>query len=152
MPELRFPSTAVWAEFELETDLISPARIRLLVKPCFKRDVARSTYTGLKLRGEKSADDLFGTFERTAAQASKLVQDWDLTQDGEPVPCSDENKKLFLEPLLWENVVPEPEPAESKETIELGGDEPPAKPRKKNLWLFGAITDFACKTENFLKN
>jgi hypothetical protein len=157
MSELRFPSAAVWKEFRLKTDLLNPPVIQLLIKPCFKRDIARLVYANRRPIPSGGNEALLGLFESQADHAFKLVEGWELTlPGGEAIPCTDENKKKYLVPLLWENVEPDPEekPKEADgETIELGAEETPVlKPRKKTLWLFGAITDFAVKAENFLKN
>jgi hypothetical protein len=155
MSELRFPSAATWAEFNLKTKLISPPIIRLKIKPVFRRVIAQIVY-GQSRRGLlQEAESLFATFDRQAQQAAQLVEDWELCYpNNEPIPCTDENKRLYLAELMWEYVDKQDEEPDDAgdEPIELGGDEPKDKKKPSPTWLFGAIIDFAINPENFLKN
>ncbi|OQB57143.1 MAG: hypothetical protein BWX98_01632 [Candidatus Aminicenantes bacterium ADurb.Bin147] len=162
MSKLRFPSAATWTEFHLRTKLLSPPVIKLKIKPVYKRDLAQIVYGKANGRSVLLSDEtLYEMFDRQAALAAQLVEDWDLCLPGSEVPiaCNDDNKSQFLNALLWEDLDLEAAGAEDKpdedgdESIELGGDKPVKDKKKKSpRWLFGGIIDFANNPENYLKN
>lgn len=154
MPELRFPSAAAWQEFKLDTALITPTTLKLKIKPSFRKDLAQGILSKIASKNLKDGD-FYPFFADSAAQALKLVEDWDLMQDGVVVPCTPENKEKYLSALLWEAVVQDdqPEPDDSgAETIELGEAEEVKAKRPPLPWLFLSVLTFAGKSENYLKN
>jgi hypothetical protein len=152
-PEIRFPKPSVWADFELDTQLIDPPVIRLKVMPLtgeaeLRRALQlRKVYPDLaKEAADKKAMEALDDDEKIDMLGERLpeavkvqipavmgvVIGWDLTSGGSPITCSDSNKKKYLEPLLWQT---------------MKSDDP-----KKRIYLVRAIIDFATDLRNFTKN
>ena len=70
------------------------------------------------------------------------IHDWDLTEDGKPLPCTQENKDKYL-PLLFGLKIKQPEAVVDGETV-------PTDPVA--LVLVRALAEFAGNSEYFLKN
>jgi len=87
-----------WLEYELETDLIEPPVLKLKVTP-LNRIYSIDSYIGIGNQLKKTT-----TAQVLAALILDVVQEWDLTLKGKPVPVTDENKRKYLFPLLGEKV------------------------------------------------
>ena len=127
MPDIkRIMALSEWLEYELEDTpekIIDPPKIRLRVKyynPMAGQDVPEGT-TRISARIRESLID--------------AIRDWDLTEAGIPVPCTDE-KKAELRPLL---------DALLSMMLKKEKDKPPAV-------LGTEILIFASDKGNFLKN
>jgi len=154
MTELKFPKASVFRTFTLQTDLIDPPVIKLELTPAGGADTfRRALEIAPSIEGESdvlkmppsSQRKLLESFVDLAAVVSKHVIGWDLTLDGKPIPCTDEEKTKWLEPLLWEIVEPEPEAM----GLDPGDDD---KKKRKELWLWSALMDVITERRNFLKN
>jgi len=73
---------------------------------------------------------------------SDAIHDWDLTEDGKPLPCTRENKDKYL-PLLFGLRVKQPE-------VTGEGEDVPADPVASVL--VRALAEFAGEPGHFLKN
>jgi hypothetical protein len=106
-----------WQTYEIENTILDPPIIRLRLKPVENLAVY-DIPQGEEVKRSKIAKELL--FES--------VVEWDLTMDGKPIPCTDENKRKYL-PLFLGNVV-----------------------KGTQGYLGFAILAFAADLENFLKN
>lgn len=127
MAELKFPAASIWREFHLETELIDPPVIKLQLKPMFRKDKVRGALpfiADLNKEGvnENDIKALWPIFEQFVPVIMRQVTGWDLTLNGEQIPCNDENKAEWLEPLMWEMVKGEPDDSETEATE--GGFDP----------------------------
>ncbi len=146
----KIPTTEVWAEFKLRTDLIDPPIIKLKLKPAFRSAILREIfyYYAKKKKLEKQ-DDESEMFERLVDGAISLilrnVTDWDLEKDGEPIVCDEDNKRYFLEPLLWTFV-------EEKTEDDLEPEVESQKPEIKLNLFWVTLAGFLTDPKNFSKN
>jgi hypothetical protein len=151
----KIPTAEVWAEFKLRTDLLDPPVIKLKLKPAFRSSILREIFYYYARRTEKQKKQDFKEsemFERLVDGAIALilrnVVDWDLMKNGEPIPCDDENKRYFLEPLLW-NLV--------EEAVEAQGEDLEPKvesqqPEAKLNFFWVTLAGFLVDVKNFSKN
>lgn len=169
MPRVNFPEGNVWKEFKLKTILIAPPVIKLELKPSFQKDKTLALLKEMKFKKEQlkeieqmedeeefsdemTSQALLSYYDSAVNLALSLVVNWDLT-DGEDkaIPCTDEKKKYFLEPLMWESIIPEL--PEDDETAELEEDEEETKKKRRKLdYLFLEIVKFSSNMKNFSKN
>lgn len=164
MPKVNFPEGNVWKEFQLKTDLITPPVIKLELKPSFKKDVTLALLKEIKVKKEQlekeeisdefTSQALVPFFDSAVNLAMSLVVNWNLTDENDKaIPCDDEKKNFFLEPLMWESVVPEVISPEEDETVEFIEDEIPEEGTKKKLdYLFLEIIKISSNMKNFSKN
>jgi len=150
----KIPTAEVWAEFKLRTDLLDPPVIKLKLKPAFRSAILREIfyYYAKRKKKKERQDDESEMFERLVDGAIALiirnVVDWDLMKNGEPIPCDDENKRYFLEPLLW-NLV------EERTEIQGDGLEPEVEsqqPEMKLNFFWVTLAGFLTDAKNFSKN
>ena len=87
-----------WLEFELETDLIEPPVLKLKVTP-LNRIYSLDGYIEMGNKLKKTT-----TTQLLLSLILDVVQDWDLTLKGKPIPVTDENKRNCLVPLFGEKV------------------------------------------------
>jgi len=149
----KIPTIEIWAEFKLRTDLLEPPVIKLKLKPAFRSAILREIfYYYAKRKKKERQDEESEMLERMVDGAISLilrnVVDWDLMKNNEPIPCDDENKRYFLEPLLWNFV---------EETIEEIGDsqEPKVesqKPEIKLNFFWVTLAGFLTDPKKFSKN
>jgi len=92
-----------WLEIEAENEKIGLLRFKVL--PSSIRD----QFSYLKA--------FIGDHEKIIEEITKLVIEWNLEEDGEPLPCTDENKKIYIPHLI--GVFIKKEEAEQKENKEL---------------------------------
>jgi hypothetical protein len=165
MGELKFPSPSVWEEFELDTDIIDPPIVRLQLRPLFRKGQLEGflAFAGVpsidKLKLDKAdVSEFWPVFEKIIPIIMQHVIGWDLTLNGEPIPCTEEEKMKpwFKDALMWEEVKRRIEPAEAAlpTGFDPGQEEPADASKKKSdsqfLWinLLTIIRDH----ENFRKN
>jgi len=135
MPRLKVPEEAIWREFEIETELIQPPVLKLKIKPTFRKEIINQLYSSIDSGVKDSATrkEIIESFKNLSEYAKKLVIDWDLTDENEqPIPCTEETKEKWLDPLLWEYVKAERE--------------------QDNKWLWHEIIEIASDLSNFTKN
>jgi hypothetical protein len=146
MPEIRLPKPEVEKEFELESALISPPKIKLKLKPLsneasFKRVLQMKKLFPRLKESDVEKGSVPDQFVERLPEALKTnipfvlnhVVGWDLTlPGGKSLPCTKQNKATYLVPLLWET----------------------AKGNTKNRSRFfmGEILDFISDMRNFTKN
>ena len=87
-----------WLEYELETDRIEPPVLKLEVTP-LNRLYSLDSYIGIGNQLKKTT-----TTQVLISLILDVVQEWDLTFKGKPIPVTDENKRNYLVPLLGEKV------------------------------------------------
>jgi hypothetical protein len=151
----KIPTAEVWAEFKLRTDLLDPPVIKLRLKPAFRSSILREIFYFYAKRPEKQKkQDIKESemFERLVDAAIavilKNVVDWDLMKNGEPIPCDEENKRYFLEPLLWDL-------AEEKVEAKGEGLEPEVESQQPEVELnffWVRLAGFMIDVKNFSKN
>ncbi len=141
MAEIRFPKPTAWAAFELETKLLEPPVLNLELTPRSKREAwqASAILTKYIAAAGVGAADIppelkLEAMSEFVPMAVSHVVGWDLTQNGEPIPCDPKTKGGWLEPLLWETVKA------------ADGDEADVR------WLWSEIIRFINDEGNFLKN
>lgn len=151
MAELKFPKASTIRTFTLRTDLIDPPVIKLELTPAGGKDKlkhalgwAGNVGEDVKKMTPEGLRGLIDAFEDVILIVSKHVIGWDLTLDRQPIPCTDEEKAKWLEPLLWEMV--EPAPAEA--TFDPGDD----VKEKPDTWLWAAIMEIISDRGSFSKN
>jgi hypothetical protein len=165
MARLKFPSPSVWEEFELETDIIDPPTVRLQVSPLFRKGQLEGflAFAGvprveeLQL-GNADVSEFWPVFEKIIPIIMQHVIGWDITVEGKPIPCTDEEKAKpwFKDALMWEQVKRRIEPAEIAPPpgFDPGEDEPEDVPKKrpslKFLWI--ELLTIIRNHENFRKN
>jgi len=146
MAELNFPKASVWQEFELETELITPPKIRLQIQPILSQEKTKRLLHYLS-RGMNIQDkDIIKAFDESVAILLEKVIGWDLTKREKPIPCNKVNKDKYLAPLLWEKPKTEVEEPEELDTP----DE--TKEKKPDLWFWMQLINFASDLKNFTKN
>jgi hypothetical protein len=111
-------------EFRLDTKIIDPPILKLKVKPL----------DFLIMADIVAEEKMMPKYSRVLIEeVLNCIVDWELTKkDGEKIPVTDENKKLYLGRLLREPTVSE-------------------KGEYETMLIY-AIRNFAEKAENFLKN
>ena len=105
-----------WIELHLGTDVIEPPVLRVRLRPLAAIDVMDTYAEGGQVRAVKIS-------EVTAAAALRAIADWDLTQAGQPLPCTDEIKsdpgyRDFFKVLLSARVQRRLGPGEGEEDAE----------------------------------
>ena len=155
MPEITIPKASVWMEYELDTQLITPPKIKLKLKPIMKKDKITFSVFISKLAKAKDVDELAKEGEDFKILPEEIVDflqanmdfildfiiGWDLEKDKKLIPISKENKRKWLELLLWENV--------KREDEEESGDDK----KEKGFHLLGVeIVKFCSDMKNFAKN
>ena len=152
MAELKFPKASVFRAFKLQTELIDPPVITLELTPAGGKEKIKQAlrWAGqfkneddIKKMSSKEHADLLDIFEDIIPIVSRHIIGWDLTISGAPIPCTDEEKTRWLEPLLWEMVEPE---------ATAGGFDPGDDEEKTGGWLWSAIMEIISDRRNFLKN
>ena len=96
--------------------------------------------------GQQMIPDYVRTTEIDKVRLSKVVQEalvdavtgWDLTMNGKPLPCTEDNKRKFFPGLLGRKLAKDPAEAD----IDRG----------LNEFLGWALVNFAGEYGNFLKN
>jgi hypothetical protein len=83
-----------WIEYALTTTLLDPPVLKLRLRPLDSFNMITVDPAG--------ASFAFGRF--AADNAIEAVADWDLTDNGVPIPVTPENKVLYLRPILAEMV------------------------------------------------
>ena len=150
----KIPTAEVWTEFRLRTDLLDPPVVNLKIKPAFRSSILREIFyhyakgPRLKKQEFKESEVLEGLVDGAIALIMRNVVDWDLMKDGKPIPCDEENKRYFLEPLLWDLAE---EPVEAKEEDQ----EPEAesqKPKVELSFFWVRLAGFMTNIRNFSKN
>jgi hypothetical protein len=110
-----------WIEYKLVTDKLDPPVFRCRVRPV----------TGLSwIDGVPVGETQFKRGRATLEVAVEAIAEWDLTQDGKPIPVTPENKMGFMIEIIDAQV-------EGRETGVLLGI---------------AICQDAQNRDNFLKN
>jgi len=103
MDVTKFQLGGEWLEVEAISENIGQLRFKIL--PSSIRD----QFTYLKA--------FIGDHEKIIEEITKLVIEWSLESDGEPLPCTDENKKIYIPHLI--GIFIKKEEAEQKENKEL---------------------------------
>ena len=156
MPEITIPKASVWMEYELDTQLITPPKIKLKLKPLMKKDKITLSVFVSKLAKAKDADESTekeGDFKISPEEIVDFLQanmdfvldfiiGWDLEKDKKLIPISKENKRKWLEPLLWEDMKREDEEEKTEND----------KKEKGFLFLGIEIVEFCSNMKNFTKN
>ncbi len=142
----KFQIKGEWLELEVESKkVIGPLKFR--IKPQTSDDQLDMAEIG--------REDKKGFLNKIL----DLVLDWNLTKDGESLPCDDENKKAYLPYLIPMNLKKEKkEKKEEEQPKEIFADEDlDKKPQPKRarfiqdtvgLRILGFAQDFS----NFIKN
>ena len=123
MPSVKYrpmEPLSAWMIYELASDLLDPPTLRLRLRPIDLYSIVDGVAPDGSIR--------YGSATVEAVIAA--VAEWDLTQEGVPIPCSDLTKAGWLRPLL----------------------DQPVRGRKQGELLAVAILHDARNRENFLKN
>lgn len=140
MPEIkRRESLTEWIAYELaETTFVKTPTIRFRLRYLDSLDAA-DEFMRNGLRRPLAM----------AGLAMQAVADWDLTENGKPIPVNDETKAKFLRPLLAEILrTPGEEISEAAAEAEAEDD----KPESPQLLLAYEIVKDAQNHGLFLKN
>lgn len=129
----KFQMEGEWLDLEVKSEKKDKS-LRLRIKPLSAKD-----QSDLADAASKDVREFFSSI-------SKVIIDWDLTQNGEKLPCNDEEKEKYL-PFLIGMEIKEPE----KKDEELDEDEEEEKEKFPNLIGF-EILKFAQNFDNFIKN
>ena len=144
MPRVNIPQGSIWKEFDLDTELITPTKINLKLRPSFKKEYLLQLFDNIKTakekikKGEITKDQAVGFLKTSAEYAKDHVVGWNLT-DGKnaPVICTTKIKnEEFYDALFWEDVKTEKEKT---------------KGIKVN-WLWTKILEIISDIKNFVKN
>lgn len=140
----KFQIKGEWLELEVESKkLIGP--LKFMVKPLTSDDQLDMA--------EISREDKKGFLNKIL----DLVLDWDLTKNGEPLLCDDENKKAYMPYLIPMNLKKEKEKKKEEPKEILADEDLDIKPEPKRarfvqdtvgLRILGFAQDFT----NFIKN
>lgn len=102
MAKINFKPTAPltgWLEYPLKGTMLEPPVLRLRLRPIDQYDIIDATIADGELRAGRTL----------AAAAEKAVAEWDLEgQDGKPLEVTDENKEMYLRPILGEQLKDKP--------------------------------------------
>ena len=138
----KFQIKGEWLELEVESKkVIGP--LKFLVKPLSSDDQLDMADIG--------REDKKGFLNKIL----DLILDWNLTQNGSPLECSDENKKSYLPYLIPMNLKKEKKKEEPEEI--MADEDLDKKPEPKRarfiqdsvgLRILGFAQDFS----NFIKN
>jgi len=140
----KFQIKGEWLELEVESKkVIGP--LKFLVKPQTSNDQLDMAEIG--------RDDKKGFLTKIL----DLILDWDLTKNGEPLLCDDENKKAYMPYLIPMNLKKEEKKKEEEPKEILADEDLDEKPEPKRarfiqdtvgLRILGFAQDFS----NFIKN
>jgi hypothetical protein len=83
-----------WVEYKLETALLDPPILKVRLRPLDSFSMVTIDPGDPSFRYGKFATD----------NAIEAVAEWDLTENGVPIPVTPENKVLYLRPILAEVV------------------------------------------------
>jgi hypothetical protein len=83
-----------WMEYPLVTDKLDPPVFRCRLRPVD----AFSMMDGIP------ADGKFKMGRATVEVVIEAIAEWELTDGGEPIPCTTENKTGYLRPIIAEAV------------------------------------------------
>ena len=108
-----------WLKFELETNLLDPPEIDVRLSPIYS--IAAIDHVDVK-------GEIKSMTKMVVETVLESVQEWNLTQNGKPIPIDDDMKRKCLLPLLG------------------------AKIKGKPQLLGLALWAYATNIENFLKN
>jgi len=161
MPKIIVPQASIWVEFGLETELISPPKIKLKIGPVFKKDAVYALLETVRNKGAGS----MAAIGKTAELVLEKVFGWDLEDEKGIIPCSDKNKKKYLTDLLWED----PEMSkkelsdkklfdESAKAAALKKEKETGKPvipdawERKEVWFWVRLLNQMADISNFIKN
>ena len=114
----RFRALSDWLTYELETDALEPPILKVRVKPIYGIDAVDYAVEGEKM---KLSTFIFNS-------VIEAVQEWDLTENGTPIPVTYENKLACLGRRLSDRI------------------------KDSRILLGMEIFIFAADQENFLKN
>jgi hypothetical protein len=96
MPEIKKTRhLSEWVEYLLDTTMVEPPVLKVRLKMMDAYDMVDTVEAG--------AEGKMGRYVLT--NALEAVQEWDLTENGEPIPCTTENKWGYLRDLMGEPVV-----------------------------------------------
>lgn len=112
---------SVWAEFELDTDILEPPVLKLRIKYIDINERVKFIDVDFQKPNEKAIRFLY-------EKAIELVEDWDLSEDGKKIPCTKENKEKYMRYLVDLNLKD-----------------------KKDYTLLRAIIEFASDISNYTK-
>ena len=90
----RLEQLSGWQEYALVTTLLDPPVLKLRLRPLDSFNMITVDPAG--------ASFAFGRF--AADNAIEAVAEWDLADNGVPIPVTPENKVLYLRPILAEPV------------------------------------------------
>jgi hypothetical protein len=155
MPKMTMPGGAAWQDFTVDTKLITPNVIRLKIKPSFRRDLLQRGFNEIEAgeRGKKAKERTVKVgeiYDHIVKHVLSLIEAWDLSDDDGSMPCTDELKLKYLEPLFWESVIPKAESVPAEGMMEAA-DEKEDEPKAAS-WLWAAVLEFATEFNNFTKN
>jgi len=142
MPKIIVPKASIQMDFELETGLIKPPKLKLKIQPIFGKDSVAA------FSGREDDEDSMESCEIGATLALKHVVGWDLEDEKGIIPCNAKSKEKHLEPLLWE-LIAKTKDEKEKEESENEATEPKKKPRE--LFLTSLLGEMK-NTANFTKN
>jgi hypothetical protein len=91
----RLENLTAWVEYKLTTTLLDPPVLRLRLRYVNPVDMVSTSLL-------EDPTFRFGKF--AADNAIEAVAEWDLTENGVPVPVTAENKVAYLRPILAEPV------------------------------------------------
>jgi len=115
MPNIRLPKPEVEAEFEVDSVLlVDSQKIKLTLRPILGEVALKRILVMKKLfpkltdknieKGvppDNFLDRLPDAFKSNIPVVLDHVVGWDLLMNDKPIPCTKENKKIYLLPLLW---------------------------------------------------
>jgi len=138
MAEIKLDPT-VLMECSLETRLITPNRLRLEIRPFTNKERLDFSMEFMEEKENKEGErvtkaEVVALFDKFVPTVVERIVGWDLTQGGQPLPCDAEAKRLYLVPLLWENVIPETMGAVAPPGMDPGDPDEEKTPDFRFLW------------------
>jgi hypothetical protein len=87
----KFEQLTGWIEYKLESNILDPPILKLRLRPLYEFSKILPEDYGHS--GQVIAENVF-----------EVVAEWDLTDNGERIPLTEDNKVRYLAPLLQEKL------------------------------------------------
>lgn len=141
MPKIIVPKASIQMDFELETGLIKPPKLKLKIQPIFGKDSVAAF-------SDREDESSMVACEAGAVLALKHVVGWDLEDEKGIIPCNAKSKEKYLEPLLWEIIA---KTKDEKVKEEAENEETGSGKKPRELFLVALLGEMR-NTANFTKN
>ncbi len=83
-----------WFEYRLQSKMLEPPVLRVRLRPLDRYDITDNTIEEGEFRAGRGL----------VLSAVQAVVEWDLEENGKPIPCNESTKVRYLRPILGEAI------------------------------------------------